>query len=73
MRRNLKMGKRVWFLSQVKQVKIMNTQILSSFISLHCHIHEGKPLNITIIQVYAESVMLKKLKLNGSRKTYKTF
>ena len=27
------------------------------------HIHEGKPFNITVIQVYAESVMLKKLKL----------
>ena len=32
-------------------------------ISLHCHINEGKPFNITVIQVYAESVMLKKLKL----------
>ena len=30
---------------------------------MHCHIHEGKPFNFTIIQVYAESVMLKKLKL----------
>ena len=27
------------------------------------HIHEGKPFNITVIHVYAESVMLKKLKL----------
>ena len=27
------------------------------------HIHEGKLFNITVIQVYAESVMLKKLKL----------
>ena len=27
------------------------------------HIHEGKPFSITVIQVYAESVMLKKLKL----------
>ena len=30
---------------------------------MHCCIHEGKPFNITVIQVYAESVMLKKLKL----------
>ena len=30
---------------------------------MHCHINEGKPFNITVIQVYAESVMLKKLKL----------
>ena len=32
-----------------------------------------KPFNITVIQVYAPPVMLKKLKLNGSMKTYKTF
>ena len=34
---------------------------------------QGKPFNITVIQVYARPVMLKKLKLNGSMKTYKTF
>ena len=35
---------------------------------------QGKPFNITIIQVYAPiSNQLKKLKLNGSMKTYKTF
>ena len=34
---------------------------------------QGKPFNITIIQVYAPTVTLKKLKLNGSKKTYKTF
>ena len=34
---------------------------------------QGKSLNITVIQVFAPSVMLKKLKLNGSIKTYKTF
>ena len=34
---------------------------------------QGKPFNITAIQVYARLVMLKKLKLNGSMKTYKTF
>ena len=33
---------------------------------------QGKPFNITVIQVYAQ-VMRKKLKLNGSMKTYKTF
>ena len=31
---------------------------------------QGKPFNITVIQVYAQPVMLKKLKLNGSMKTY---
>ena len=34
---------------------------------------QGKPFNITVIQVYALTNMLKKLKLNGSMKTYKTF
>ena len=34
---------------------------------------QGKPFNITVIQVYAPPVMLKELKLNGSMKTYKTF
>ena len=34
---------------------------------------QGKPFNITVIQVYAPTVMLKKLKLKGSVKTYKTF
>ena len=34
---------------------------------------QGKPLSITVIQVYAPSVTLKKLKLNNSMKTYKTF
>ena len=34
---------------------------------------QGKPFNITVIQVYAPTSKLKKLKLNGSMKTYKTF
>ena len=40
-------------------------------ISVHL---QGKPFNIIVIQVYApQPVTLKKLKLNGSMKTYKTF
>ena len=34
---------------------------------------QGKPFNITVSQVYEQQVMLKKLKLNSSMKTYKTF
>ena len=34
---------------------------------------QGRPFNITVIQVYAQAVTLKKLKLNGSMKNYKTF
>ena len=39
-------------------------------ISVH---FQGKPFNITVIQVYAQALTLEKLKLNGSMKTYKTF
>ena len=35
---------------------------------------QGKPFNITVIQLsMPQPVTLKKLKLNGSMKTYKTF
>ena len=34
---------------------------------------EGKPFNIVVIQAYAPTVMLKKLNLNSSMKTYKKF
>ena len=34
---------------------------------------QGKPFNTTVIQVYDPLVTLKKLKLNDSMKTYKTF
>ena len=34
---------------------------------------QGKPFNITVIQVYAQKIMLNKMKLSGSMKTYKTF
>ena len=34
---------------------------------------QGKPFNITVIQVYALASNAKKLKLNSFMKTYKTF
>ena len=34
---------------------------------------QGKPFNITVIRSMPQLVMLKKLKLNGSVKNYKTF
>ena len=34
---------------------------------------QGKPFSFTVIQAYASTVTLKKLKLNSSMKTYKTF
>ena len=39
-------------------------------ISIH---FQGKPFNITVIQAYAPTSTLKKLKLNGFMKAYKTF
>ena len=39
-------------------------------ISVH---FQGKSFNITVIQVHAPTLTLKKLKLDGSMKTYKTF
>ena len=34
---------------------------------------QGKPFNVTVIQFMPQPPMLKKLKLNGSMKAYKTF
>ena len=34
---------------------------------------QDKPFNITVTQVYGPSIIPKKLKLNSSMKTYKTF
>ena len=42
----------------------------SRMISVH---FQDKPFNITVIQVYALPLMLNKLKLNNSMKTYEDF
>ena len=39
-------------------------------ISVH---FQGKSFNITVIQIYAQPLILKKMNLNSSMKTYKTF
>ena len=39
-------------------------------ISVH---FQGKPFNITVIQVYAPTTNAKEAEVNGSVKTYKTF
>ena len=57
-------NKRVWI--AVLGCNLKNYRM----ISVH---FQGKPFSITVIEVYAQPVMLKKLKLNGSMKTYKTF
>ena len=41
-----------------------------TMISVH---FQGKLFNVTVIQVYFQPLMLKKLKLNNSMMTYKTF
>ena len=38
-----------------------------------CVCLQGKPFNITVIQVYAPNSNTEELELNGSMKTYKTF
>ena len=57
-------NKRVW--NAVLRCSLKNDRMISD------HFQE-KAFNITVIQVYAWPVMLKKLKLNSSMKTYKTF
>ena len=57
-------NKRVW--NAVLECNLKNDRMISVPF-------QGKPFNIMVIQVYAQPVMLKKLKLNGSMKTYKTF
>ena len=57
-------NKRVW--NAVLGCNLKNDRRIS--VRLH-----SKPLNIMVIQVYALSSNAKKLKLNGSMKTYKTF
>ena len=55
---NKKVQNAVWMQSQKRMI------------SVH---FQGKPFNIRVIQICAPTSMLKKLKLNGSMKTYKTF
>ena len=57
-------NKRVW--NAVLGYNLKNDRMISV-----CF--QGKPFNITVIQVCAPTSNLKKLKLNGSVKTYKTF
>ena len=57
-------NKRVW--NAVLGCNLKNDRMISI-----CY--QGKPFNITVIQVMPQCVRLKKLKLNSSMKTYKTF
>ena len=61
----LTVNKRLWDI--VLRYNLKNDRM----ISVH---FQGKSFSIRVIQIYApQPVMLKKLKLNGSMKTYKTF
>ena len=67
LRRNgvaIMVSKRVW--NAVFGCNLKNDRMIS-----FCF--QDKPFNITVNQAYARPVTLKKLKLNGSMKTYKTF
>ena len=50
------------------QNAVLECNLKNERISVH---FQGKPFSITVIHVCAQSVMLKKLKLNSSMKTYK--
>ena len=51
---------------KTKKCTVKNERMLS--------VHfQGKPFNITVIHIYALTVMLKKLKLDCSMRTYKIF
>ena len=65
------------FLRRNRAALIVNTKY-----SLGCHLKndrmisvhfQGKPFNVTVIQFMPQPPMLKKLKLKGSMKAYKTF
>ena len=57
-------NKRVWEMQYLDAISKMKNDLF--------HFH-GKPFNITVIQVCAPTTMPKKLKVNDSMKTYKTF
>ena len=52
------------------QNAVLGCNFKNTIVSVH---FKGKPFNITVIHVYAQSPMPKKLKLSGSMKTYNTF
>ena len=52
------------------QNAVLGCNFKNTIVSVH---FKGKPFNITVIHVYAQPPMPKKLKLNGSMKTYNTF
>ena len=67
LRRNriaLTVNRRVW--NAVLGCNLNNDRMISVCL-------QGKPFNITVIQIYAPTSNAEKLKLNGSMKTYKTF
>ena len=58
-------NKRMW--DTVLGYNLKNDRMISVYF-------QGKSFSIRVIQIYSpQPVMLKKLKLNGSMKTYKTF
>ena len=54
--------------------KRVQNAVLGCGLKMTVSVHfQGKPFNIVVIQAYAPTVMLKKLNLNSSMKTYKKF
>ena len=53
------------------QNAVLGCNLKNNRMTLVCF--QGKPFSITVIQVYAPTIMQEKMKLNGPMKTYKTF
>ena len=67
----LRRNGRVIIVNQRVQNAVLGCNLKNdTMISVH---FQGELFNITVIQAYAQPVTLKKLKLNGSMKTFKTF
>ena len=66
LRRN---GVALIFNKRVQNIVLVCNLKNDRMISVH---FQGKPFNITVIKSMPQPLMLKKLKLNGSMKTYKT-
>ena len=64
------MGVAIMVNERVRNAVLGCNLINNRMISVH---FQGKPFNITVIQVYAPTSNSEELKLNGSMKTYKTF
>ena len=58
---------------EIKRSLLLRRKVMANLDSIFNTIQYHIPFNITVIQVYVLTSNAKRLKLNGSMKTYKTF